>query len=182
MAAPPENIILVGFMATGKSAVGRVLAREMGWPLVDADEVIVERAGKAIEAIFADQGEMAFRELERQVIAELCAGWQQVISAGGGAFADAENRVVMLERGLVVCLTARPETVYRRIVEQDGDAVVRPLLAVGDPLDRIRQLLEQRAEAYGAAHYQVETDELTPEQVAHRIVDRSRRRGISYFE
>ena len=170
----PENIILVGFMAAGKSAVGKVLARETGWPLVDADDVIIRRAGKPIERIFSEDGEEKFRELERRVISGLCAGREQVIAAGGGAFVDEVNRRVMLGRGLVVCLAAEPETIYQRIVDQDGDAAVRPLLAVEDPLQRIRSLLEQRAEGYAQAHHTVKTDGLTPEQVAEQVLQISK--------
>ncbi len=171
MTVQPDNIILVGFMATGKSRVGAALADKTGWPLVDADDEIVRRAGKPIERIFAVDGEDAFRQLERQVIAGLCAGRGQIIAAGGGAFVDASNRRMMLGRGLVVCLAAEPETIYRRIVEQDGDAAVRPLLAVDDPLGRIRSLLEERAAAYGEAHYTVKTDGLTPGEVAGEALD-----------
>ena len=169
-----ENIVLVGFMATGKSRVGMALAQETGWPLVDADDVIVQQAGKPIERIFSEDGEEKFRELERRVISGLCAGEKQVIAAGGGAFVDEATRRAMLARGLVVCLTAEPETIYQRIVDQDGEAAVRPLLAVDDPLKRIRSLLEQRAEAYAQAHHTVKTDGLTPEQVARQILSWSR--------
>ena len=95
-------------MASGKSRVGRILSERTGLPLVDADSVIVERAGKSIEQIFAEEGEAAFRALERQVIAELCGGSMQIISAGGGAFVDPDNRRVMLAGGTVFCLHARP--------------------------------------------------------------------------
>ena len=81
-----DNIILVGFMASGKSHVGRILAERTGMPLVDADAVIVERAGKSIEQIFADDGEAAFRSLERQVIADLCGGSGRIFCCG--AFVD----------------------------------------------------------------------------------------------
>ena len=110
-----DNIILAGFMASGKSHVGRILSQRTGMPLVDADSVIVERAGKSIEQIFADEGEAAFRALERHVIAELCRGTGQIISAGGGAFIHLENREAMLAGGTVFCLQARPETIYQRL-------------------------------------------------------------------
>ena len=165
-----DNIILVGFMASGKSHVGRILSERTGMPLVDADTVIVERAGKSIEQIFADDGEVAFRTLERQVIAELCQGAGRIISAGGGAFVDPDNRRTMLEFGTVFCLQAQPETIYRRLASANDSAqVVRPLLAGPNPLARIRELLGQRAEAYGQAHYNIDTDALTPEEVADRV-------------
>ncbi|MYC28652.1 MAG: shikimate kinase [Chloroflexi bacterium] len=167
-----DNIILVGFMASGKSLVGRILSERTGMPLVDADSVIVERAGKSIEQIFADDGEAAFRALERQVIAELCRDKGRIISAGGGAFVDPDNRRAMLEGGTVFCLQARPETIYHRLkADNDSGQAVRPLLAGPDPLGRIGELLAQRAEAYGRAHYSIDTDAFTPEEVAVKVVD-----------
>ncbi len=167
-----DNIILVGFMASGKSHVGRILSERTGLPLVDADSVIVERAGKSIEQIFAYEGENAFRALERQVIAELCQDNGQIISAGGGAFVDPDNRRVMLQGGTVFCLQASPETVYQRLkADNDSGQAVRPLLAGADPLGRIRELLAQRAEAYGQAHHCIDTDELTPEEVAEQALN-----------
>ena len=166
------NIILVGFMASGKSHVGRVLSERTGMPLVDADAVIVERAGKSIEQIFADDGEEAFRSVEREVIADLCQGTGQIVSAGGGAFIDPDNRRAMLAGGTVFCLQARPETIYQRLgADDESGQAVRPLLAGHDPLGRIRELLAARAEAYKQAHYSVDTDELTAEEVAGRILN-----------
>ncbi len=167
----PRNIFLVGFMASGKTRVGAALSCLTGWDLVDADDELVRRAGKSIACIFKESGEAGFREMERSVIKDLCSGERQIIAAGGGAFVDDSNRSNMLNNGLVVCLSAKPETIYQRVVEQDGDAAVRPLLAGPDPLQRIKDLLAQRAEAYAQAHHTIETDELTPEQVAERIVE-----------
>ncbi len=167
----PDNIILVGFMASGKSHVGRILSRQTGRPLADADAEIVKRAGQPIDRIFAEQGEAAFRTLEQKVIAGLCRGSGQVISAGGGAFAQPENRRVMLSRGTVFCLQARPETIYRRLRADDRSGpAARPLLAGPDPAGRIRELLTRRAEAYAQAHYCIDTDALTPKQVAERVL------------
>ncbi|MDA0733511.1 MAG: shikimate kinase [Chloroflexi bacterium] len=179
----PKNIILVGFMATGKSHVGRILSEKTGWPLVDADDEIVRRTGKSIQCIFDDDGETAFRDLERLVIADLCAESQRIISAGGGAFVDAANRELMLASGLVVCLSATPETICSRVEEADGGTgPVRPLLA-GDkpgenPLERIESLLAQRANAYAQAHHTLETDSITPQQVAERILELCRFKGF----
>ena len=181
--ALPKNILLVGFMASGKTEAGRALARRTGWPLVDTDAEIVARAGRPIHQIFQEEGEPAFRNLEAKVIQELCAGSGQIIAAGGGAFVDPVNRERMLADGLVYCLTARPETIHRRITNPpslppwtkgnlgwpDGEPV-RPLLAGDNPLARIRELLAQRAQVYAQAHFTVETDDLTPEQVARHIL------------
>ena len=167
----PRNIFLVGFMAVGKTHVGRALSALTGSPLIDSDDVIVARAGKPIARVFEDDGEAAFRSLERSVVRDLCAGTGQIIACGGGAFIDPENRNRMLQDGIVVCLAASPETIYQRITaESGGDAPVRPLLAGGDPLERIKALLAQRAPAYSRAHHTVPTDGLTPRQVARKVL------------
>ena len=171
MTNPPRNIILVGFMASGKTSVGRALSAVTGWPLVDADDEIVARAGKPIHCIFRDDGEPAFRELERQVIADLCAGAGQVIASGGGAFTDPRNHDVMRAGGVVFYLSAQPATILRRVREQDAAGPVRPLLAVPDPAARIAELLAQRAAAYAQAHHTVDTDGLEPAAVAERITN-----------
>jgi shikimate kinase len=167
----PQNIILVGFMASGKSHVGRVLSQQVDWPLIDADEEIVKQQGMSIQSIFEKDGEAAFREVERSIIATLCSGEGTVIAAGGGAFLDSDNRRLMLASGTVFCLSAKAETIYSRIRKDTGPGVaIRPLLAGDNPRERIKTLLAQRAEAYSQAHYIVQTDSLTPEQVAERIL------------
>ena len=175
--ALPQNILLVGFMASGKTEAGKALARLTGWPLLDTDAVIVARAGRPIHQIFQEDGEPAFRVLEAKVVQELCAGSRKIIAAGGGAFLDPDNRARMLAGGLVFCLSARPETIHQRITvlppSQGGPEgqPVRPLLAGDNPLARIRDLLAQRAQAYAQAHFTVETDDLNTEQVAGRILE-----------
>ena len=166
---PPRNIILVGFMASGKTSVGRALAERTGWTLIDADDVIVARAGKPIHRIFAEDGEPAFREMESQVIADLCAGERQVIASGGGSFVSERNRDGMLAGGRVFFLSASPATILRRVQEEDAGGPIRPLLAVEDPEARIAELLAQRMPAYTQAHHTVDTDALTAEGVAERI-------------
>ena len=187
-----SNIILVGFMATGKSHVGRIVARLTGRRMADLDEEIVRRAGKPIHRIFSEDGEAVFRAMERHAALTLCApddtGCGKVIAAGGGAFAQAATRQILLDSGAVFCLTARPETIHHRITRGSPNAAVRPMLAanrhpgdgVGDsdgnaegdanPLERIRQLLAERADAYAHAHYAVATDGRTPEDVADSIL------------
>ena len=166
-----RNIILVGFMASGKSVVGRALSRHTGWPRVDADEEIVSRAGKPIAEIFRESGEEAFRELERAVMRDLCLENGRIIAGGGGSFIDEENRRTMLAGGTVFYLSARPETIHRRVTRGNPNAPARPLLAGGDPLERIRELLAQRDPAYSQAHHSIETDQMTTDQVAQTILE-----------
>ena len=166
-----RNIILVGFMASGKSSAGRALMRRCGWPGVDADDVIVSRAGKPNAGIFRDSGEDAFRELERAVIRDLCRESGRIIAAGGGSFIDDESRRTMLDCGTVFYLSASPETIYWRVTKGNPNAPARPLLGGGNPLQRIEELLAQRASAYSQAHHAVNTDELSPDQVAEAILN-----------
>ena len=181
MVASPRNIILVGFMASGKTSVGRALAEslssmaategESAWTLVDADDVIVARAGKPIHRIFAEDGEPAFRDLESRVIADLCAGERQVNRLGGRLLRQRAQPEVMLAGGRVFFLSASPATILRRVREEDAGGPIRPLLAVDDPEARIAELLAERTPAYAQAHHTVETDALTAEGVAALILE-----------
>ena len=126
MVTPPRNIILVGFMASGKTSVGRALAQRTGWTFIDADDVIVARAGKPIHRIFAEDGEPAFRHLESQVIADLCSRERQVIASGGGSFVSERNREVMLVGGRVFFLSASPAIILRRVQEEDAGGPIPP--------------------------------------------------------
>jgi shikimate kinase/3-dehydroquinate synthase len=179
-----SRIFIIGFSGTGKSAVGRRVARLLGWEFADVDELIVEWAGKPIEEIFADDGEETFRSLERQVIAELCQRINVVASTGGGTMVQDACRSQMLDAGLVVGLEARPETVYARlsaIGEQEGaEAMVRPLLnGDDDPLGHIESLKNERQWAYALAQWTVPTDGLSVEQAAHEVTRAWRRVGRS---
>ena len=140
-----NRIFLVGFSGAGKSAVGRSAARLLGWEFADADELIVERAGKPVEQIFADGGEQAFREMERAAVADLARRERVVVSTGAGAVMLDESRNAMLGAGLVVALEARPDTILARlsnIAEREGaEAMARPMLRADDPLARIASLL-----------------------------------------
>ncbi|NWG17366.1 MAG: shikimate kinase [Chloroflexi bacterium] len=157
-----RNIVLTGFMGTGKTTVGQMVAEHLGRPFVDTDAEIVRQAGKSIAEIFATDGEPAFRHVERRLCRFLAAQGGLVIATGGGMLVDAGNRDVMLASGIVVCLTAHPDTILARL--QD-DPTERPLLR-GD----WRALMEQRRAAYAAIPCQVETTGKTPEQVAREVL------------
>ena len=109
------NLTLTGFSGTGKSEVGRLIARAAGLEFIDTDEEIVREAGKPIAEIFEQDGEAHFRRLERDVIARACAVQNRVISTGGGAIVDNENFLSMFGYGFIVCLDATPETIHRRL-------------------------------------------------------------------
>lgn len=160
-----KNIVLIGFMGTGKSTVGAALAARLGYKLVDTDEQIVLREQKAIPDIFSEHGESYFRKVESEVIRDVMQGSRQVVSTGGGAVLAAENRERMLAGGFVVALTAELETIAERV----GQTSDRPLLQ-GDVRERIRSLLEARKNAYDFAHYTIATDKLSVDEIAERIL------------
>ena len=166
------NIFITGFSGTGKTTVGIEAARLLGWRFVDLDERIETAAGMSIDAIFAQYGEPHFRALETQALLAACQGERQVISTGGGIITNGANRDAMSANGAIVCLEASPETIYERVLAQsEGDnALVRPMLADADPMQRIRVLKAQRQFHYTLAHWTVHTDRLSPAQAAREIV------------
>ena len=117
------NIVLTGFMGTGKSTVGRLVAQQLQCPFIDSDDLIVERAGKSIAQVFAEAGEDRFRSLERSVCRDLAAQEGLVIATGGGALLDADSRRALGKSGLLICLLASPESIRRRLAHESG----RPL-------------------------------------------------------
>jgi shikimate kinase len=163
------QVIITGFMATGKTEVGRRLARRLGRPFVDVDGLVEAAAGRSVKDIFAADGEAVFRALERDAVARACDVAGAVIATGGGTLLDPENRRRLAAAGPVICLSASPEEILRRV----GDASSRPLLANGkgpeDRLARIRGLLGERAQAYAVATHRVDTSGLTPDEVVTRV-------------
>ncbi|MEJ5312276.1 MAG: 3-dehydroquinate synthase [Anaerolineae bacterium] len=160
------NLVLTGFMGTGKTTVGREAAQRLGRAFVDMDDVIAARAGKPIPRIFAEDGEPAFRALEAAVCAELSAQDGLVIATGGGALVNPANRVTMQRGGVVVCLDARPDEILRRV----GGNADRPLLNVPDPAARVAELLAARREAYAAIPWHVETSGRSVDAVVAEVV------------
>jgi shikimate kinase/3-dehydroquinate synthase len=167
------NIILTGFMGTGKTTAGQAVAERLGRWFVDMDAVIERRAGKPVSAIFRDEGEPAFRRLEAELCRELARERNLVIAAGGGALIDEENRKALAETGLLICLAAPVEAILARL-EGDTD---RPLLAGSDRRARVEALLAQRAAAYAAMPHHIDTGGLTVEQTAEQVIRLARRAG-----
>jgi shikimate kinase len=167
-----ENLVLVGFMGTGKSTIGRQVARKLGFQFLDMDHVIVDREGAPVAQLFAERGEQAFRDLETSALRSLGHLSRMVVSTGGGAVVRGENRVILRALGFVVCLTASEEVIFERVARNQK----RPLLQTEDPRGTIRALLAARAEAYReAAQVEVDTSALSPAQVVERIVTEARR-------
>jgi shikimate kinase len=166
-----DNLVLVGFSCSGKTTVGRHLARRLRLAFVDTDRVIEAIAGRSVPEIFAAGGEAAFRRLDRQAIAEVCAGSFQVISTGGGAFADPANRAALRDGNLVVHLQVRPETVVYRL-QNSRSGRPRPMLDAPDPLERVRELMAARRPAYDQAHVAIGVDDRSRHEV---VADLTRR-------
>ncbi|WP_419837980.1 shikimate kinase [Candidatus Poriferisodalis sp.] len=167
--ASVRNVVLTGFMGSGKTTVGKLVAHELGWTFVDTDDVIVARHGP-IEAIFAEHGEDAFRALEREVAVEAAAGQHQVIATGGGMLLDPVNADVLTATGRVFCLVADADEIIRRL-RADVDGPVRPLLAGEDPAAAVARLLDDRAAGY-AQFEQVRTAGRLPGDIAADIISR----------
>lgn len=168
-----QNIFITGFSGSGKTATGKEVARRLGWRFVDTDEDIVRAAGKSIEAIFAQDGEPAFRDLEHRCLSTACEGERQVVSTGGGIVVDQRNRELMQRSGVVVSLEARPETIYRRLADQgreSGEREARPMLGRDGGLDRIRTLKSERQPSYALGQWTVHTDRFSPDQAADEVI------------
>lgn len=168
MATEPklQNIALIGFMGTGKSAVGRYVASHLGFEYLDVDTLIETRAGKKISEIFAEEGETGFRRLESQVLTELKDVRNKLIATGGGLAAQGDNLERLKEFALVVCLWASPESIWKRVRGQKH----RPLLNGDDPQGTIRELLAKREPFYKQADILVNTERRSIRQVAHQII------------
>ncbi len=162
---PQPNLLLVGFMGTGKSTLGRLLARRWRRPLVDTDEVVERLAGKSIPEIFAQEGEAAFRAKEREVVESHLPASGAVISCGGGLVVPEGMAALVASKGVVVTLFASPEAVLRRTQGKSN----RPLLEGEDPEARIRALMAEREKAYLACGTAVYTDGRTLPQLADAV-------------
>ncbi|MGB1251777.1 MAG: shikimate kinase [Candidatus Promineifilaceae bacterium] len=161
------NIILTGFMGTGKTTVGKLLATRLGYAFVDTDQVIEEQAGRSISRIFAELGEAAFRQIERDVAKQLAERDQLIISTGGGMMLDPANVAALSRTGRIFCLVATPEEILLRITGDDEH--VRPLLEVQNPGERIVEILSQREQKY-RRFPQVSTSGKPPANVASDLL------------
>ena len=166
------NLILIGYRATGKTTLARLIAGRLGWDWIDADVEIERRAGKSIAAIFAEDGEPAFRDREAQVIADLCRRQNLVLAAGGGAPMRPQSRRAMRDSGTVVWLKASPETILARMSGDHTTADRRPDLTDKGGLAEIVELLCRREPIYRqTAHLEMDTEGRTPEQIAAEIIE-----------
>ena len=165
-----ERIWLTGFMATGKSRVVRPLAAALDWTAIDLDKVIEEEAHESIAHIFKEGGEGAFRALEAQAVENAARVSHAVVATGGGSVLSETNRAAMRRDSFIVCLDARPETIHARIQDSGARVSDRPLLGEGYTMARIEQLKSERDPLYREADLIIETDDLSPDEVTHRIL------------
>lgn len=176
-ASAQPNLLLVGFMGTGKSTLGRLLARRWNRPFVDTDEAVERLAGKSIPEIFAQDGEPAFRALERRVVESHLPAAGAVIACGGGLVVPDGMGALVASKGVVVTLFASAESILRRTAGRGQ----RPLLEGADPAARIRELLASREKAYLACGIAVYTDGRTLQQMVE-AVERIYRREAPAFK
>jgi len=170
-----KNIYLVGFMGTGKTTVGKILAKKLKKEFVEMDEEIEKREGKKIVDIFRLFGEPYFRKVEKEVLKEIASCFNLVVSCGGGVIVDEENLKILKKTGIIICLKATPSVIYERTKKTKE----RPLLNVSNPLKKIKELLARRAPFYAKADYFVDTSTLTPEEVSEEIIKILKNEGIT---
>jgi shikimate kinase len=170
-----RNLALIGFMGTGKSSVGRLVADLLRFTFLDTDELIVASAGKSITEIFAQQGEAAFRKLECKIVEELAGRTQTVISTGGGIPVNPANLASLKSHALIVCLWASPEKIWENVRNQNH----RPLLQDTNPQAKIRALLAAREPFYRQADVLLNTELRSVREVAQQVIHHFRSAAAS---
>jgi shikimate kinase len=166
------NIVLIGFMGSGKTSIGRIVAQRLGFQFVDTDAVIVERAGMQVAEIFERHGEAWFREQETATLRSLSILNRAVISTGGGVVTREENHALLRELGFVVWLTASEDVIFERVSRNTK----RPLLQTPNPRTTVQELLEKRRGLYEAvAQFTLDTTTLAHETTASTLIAEARR-------
>jgi shikimate kinase len=166
-----QSVILIGYRGTGKSTIARLLAERLGYDRIDADDEIEQRAGKSIAAIFAEDGEAAFRALEAVVVADLCRLRKTVVALGGGAVMSEANRTAIRLAGIVIWLKASVETIASRMAADESTASRRPNLTAAGGLSEIETILATREPIYRAcATSEVDSEGRTPTEIVDEVV------------
>jgi shikimate kinase len=167
------KVVLIGFMGTGKSSVGKKLAAQLQYEFIDTDQLIEVRQGRSITAIFQTEGEAGFRRMEAELTLELGARDRVVIATGGGFPLNSGNIEVLRHGGVIVLLNATPEAIYQRVKNEHH----RPLLKDVDPQARIAGLLATRAAVYRNADITIDTTGKNSSEIAMEIREELSRRG-----
>ena len=168
-AAPrPLNVILIGFMGCGKTTVGNLLARQLGFQFIDTDQLIVKKAHRPIPLIFEQEGEAGFRALESAVLEDLAGTDRAVIATGGGIITVPDNVPRLRGLGLVIWLNPPEEILFQRIMRNHD----RPLVRTGNPRQTVHDLLTLRRPLYtSAAHLDVDVSDVTPDEAAYGLAE-----------
>lgn len=161
-----KNIVLVGFMGTGKTVVSKILASRLERQRLCIDDMIEWKTGEPISRIFKENGEPYFRKVESEIVVAVSKDKEVIIDAGGGVVINEQNVKRLKEHGVIFCLTASLEVILKRTKGYDH----RPLLDTEDPSRRIEDLLKEREEYYKRADYTIDTSDITPDEVADRII------------
>lgn len=161
-----NNIILIGFMGTGKTAIGKRLADILKMEFYDSDHEIEKVANLTIEQIFKKHGEVRFRSEEKVMLRKLAKNKKSVIATGGGVVLDPENINILKDSGVLITLKARPDVIYERVQRRNN----RPLLKKGDPYENIIKLLEEREGLYNCSDYILDTSDLSFEEIIEAIL------------
>ena len=162
-----ENIIITGFMGSGKSIVAEELARKLGMEFIDMDQIIEEHQGMSISDIFARYGEKYFREQENKLVQELAQQENMVIATGGGTFLNLNNAKILKWKGQIICLQADSKTIANRLKENNN----RPLVKGKNVLNKINQLLEERKNIYDSFPWKIDTSNLSVQEVVDKIIE-----------
>ncbi len=160
------NIVFIGFAGAGKTSVGKRLAQVLNRKFYDTDQVIETETGMSVPQIIEKFGEKYFRSEEKTVVKKLAENENCIISTGGGAVLDKNNLEMLLKKGIIICLSAKPEVIYHRVKEQNN----RPLLQKGDLFWNILRLMKEREGVYKTADFVIDTSDLVYEQIIDRIL------------
>ena len=161
-----KNIVLVGFMGTGKSVVGKRLAKQLNMEFVSTDDIVEKKENRTIAKIFEESGEPYFRKIEKEAVKEISGLDNAVIAAGGGVVLDEENMSSLRKNGVIICLNAAPQVIYERTKKHKH----RPLLNVDNPVQKIKELLDSRSAFYARADYQIDTSDKSIMKVTEDVV------------
>ncbi|OGP69182.1 MAG: hypothetical protein A2Z73_02275 [Deltaproteobacteria bacterium RBG_13_60_28] len=167
-----RNLVLIGYRATGKTAVGALLARKLARPFLDLDQVLEEDAGQSITALVEAKGWAEFRQREKELVARYGRARGQVLATGGGVVLDSENVEILRENGVVVWLKADPSTIRKRLSRDQGEVNQRPSLTGSGTLDEVAEVLRTRQSLYAAAaHVVIDTAGQSLSQVVEKVLD-----------
>lgn len=162
-----KNIVITGFMGTGKSVVAKELARKLKMEFIDMDRIIEERQGTSIADIFAGYGEKYFRAQENKLVKELSKEENMVIATGGGTLLFSDNARVLSQRGQIICLYADSQTIYNRLKRKNN----RPLLNGENILDKINHLMKERKKIYDNIKWKIDTTNITTREVVDKVIN-----------